>query len=95
MALFGTRLKLSHWPLPPLRRGRGKTWPFITNIPGLAPFEVETLKILNSPNEILVLDLEELNAHPDSTTGAVDLAAIVAEVKQQLYREAILVEYYI
>ena len=68
---------------------------FITNIPGLDSFEIETLKILNSPNEILVLDLEELIAHPDSNTGTVDLAAIVAEVKQQLYREAILVEYYI
>lgn len=64
---------------------------FITNISGLDPYEIEILKILNQPNEILVIDLDELT---DRTQAARDaLPVLLEQIEELLYQKDILLEY--
>lgn len=72
---------------------------FITTIPDLESFEAEILRKLNEPNEILVVNVGGAALGGDSirmnidTRGATDSA--VRKIKEMLYEEEVLLDYYL
>lgn len=66
---------------------------FITNILGMDQYEIEILKALNQPNEILVIDLDELLQPGDPACE--DLRVQLELVEKLLYQKDVLLEYYI
>lgn len=66
---------------------------FITNILGMDQYEIEILKALNQPNEILVIDLDELLQPGDPARA--DLRVQLELVEKLLYQKEVLLEYYI
>lgn len=66
---------------------------FITNISGMDQYEIEILKALNQPNEILVIDLDELLQPRDPACE--DLRVQLELVEKLLYQKEVLLEYYI
>ena len=67
---------------------------FITNIPGLDLYEIETLKTLNQPNEILVIDLEEeLQKSGLGENIKENLTPLLEQVRKLLYQKDILLDY--
>ncbi len=72
---------------------------FITTVYGLYDYEVEKLKLLNKPNEILVINVGDSNFHKfkvnarlskDDSTGAA-----IKKVLSLLKKEEIIIEYYL
>jgi bifunctional enzyme CysN/CysC len=72
---------------------------FITNIPSLDEFEIEILKKLNAPNDILVINLgSDLTGTNALTLNAVlngNFHDLLQQIKKILYQKDILLEYYI
>jgi bifunctional enzyme CysN/CysC len=72
---------------------------FITNIPGLDDFEIEILKKLNAPNEILVInlgtDLADTKAWTLNAALNGDFDDLLQQIKKILYQKDVLLEYYI
>lgn len=66
---------------------------FITNISGLDQYEIEIIKTLNQPNEILVIDLDEF-IHQDDPSEKT-FPVLLEQIEGLLYQKDILLEYYI
>jgi bifunctional enzyme CysN/CysC len=72
---------------------------FISNIPGLDEAEIEVLKILNEPNEILVVNLG-INGFENypvalNLNGAGEIESSIHAIKKMLQQKEVLLEYYI
>lgn len=72
---------------------------FLTNIPGLDDFEVEILKTLNEPNEIIVINVGPNNLVDSSVVIRIDandpLDIAINKIKKILQEKDVLLEYYI
>ena len=69
---------------------------FLTNISGLDQYEIDILKSLNQPNEILVVDLDsqfELNDVLNNETDQINL--FLEQIQKLLHDQEILLDYYI
>lgn len=64
---------------------------FITDISRLDSYEIEILKTLNQPNEILVVDLDEYVQSNNAAGGS--LPVLLEQVEKLLYQQEILLDY--